>query len=86
MLQLHSVFSENENLQKLGFVESSLLFVAVRQRIMVAVTDRLTERACKEIGIDMFKIEGHITNPHQLGESYRDLRTTWMTSQVNCRI
>lgn len=49
MLQFYSFFSENENLQKLGFTESSLLFVAFQQNIRVAVSDKLMESVCKEI-------------------------------------
>ena len=74
MLQFCSFFSENANLQKLGFVESSLLFVAIRQRIMVAVTDNLMERICKEMGIEIFKIENSGAKRSQEDESEKDLR------------
>lgn len=62
MTEFISFFSENENLQKIGFSESSLLFVARRQKIAVVVTDSLTESICKEMGIEIFKIESRGSN------------------------
>lgn len=82
MLHFCSFFTENANLQKLGFVESSLLFVAIRQRIMVAVTDNLMESVCKEIGIETFKIENRRANSPQKDESEKQLRPS-QTSRLS---
>lgn len=57
MTEFLSLFQENPNLQKLGFSESSLLFVGSRRKIAIAVTDNLTENVCKQLGIEIFKVE-----------------------------
>lgn len=82
MLQLYTFFSENKNLQILGLVESSLLFVATRQRIMVAVTDNLMESVCNEMGIEIFKIENRRGNYPNKNESKKELRLS-QTSRLS---
>lgn len=76
MLQFCSFFSENANLQKLGFIESSLLFVAIRRGIIVAVTDNIMENVCKEMEIETYKIENSGPNRLQKGESEKNMKSS----------
>ena len=50
MLQFMSFFSENKCLHKIGFTESSLLFVAKLRKIKVAAVDVVTQSVCNELG------------------------------------
>lgn len=74
MLQFSSFFSENENLHRLGFAESSLLFMAIQRGIVVAVTDNMMENVCKEMGIEIFRIENRGVNRPQKDENEKNLR------------
>ena len=57
MLQFISFFHNYTSLQKIGFSESSLLFLAQSRRIKVAVMDKITQDICKELDIETIKIE-----------------------------
>lgn len=57
MLQFMSFFSENKCLHKIGFTESSLLFVAKLRKIKVAAVDVVTQSVCNELGIETIMIQ-----------------------------
>lgn len=56
MLQFNTFYSEHNDLHRIGFSESSLLFVAKRRKIKVAVLDIVTERICCELGIETINV------------------------------
>ena len=57
MQQFVSFFHTNKSLQKIGFSESSLLFLAKSRKIEVAIMDTITQKICEELGIETLKIE-----------------------------
>lgn len=56
ILQLVSFFSDNKSLQKVGFSESSVLFIAKQRKVKVAVMDMVTQSICDELGIDTINV------------------------------
>lgn len=57
MAQLALFINDNNCLQKIGFSESSLLYVAKSRKIKMAVMDRITQNICDELGIDTIQIQ-----------------------------
>ena len=57
MLRLASFISGNRCLRKIGFSESSLLYVAKQRKIAVAVGDSITQCICDELGIETIKVQ-----------------------------
>lgn len=74
MSELIAFYSENECLQKIGFAESSLLFIAKRRKIRVAAVDIITQRVCDELGIDVLKVQRKNPEPPNAEPSVNESR------------
>lgn len=59
MLQLLSAFVEDKYFQKIGLPESSLLFIAKRYNIKIAVADMATQCICDELGIETITVQSN---------------------------
>lgn len=57
MSQFVAFYSNNTSLQRIGFSESSLLFIAKSRKIKVAVMDKITRKICQELGISTIQIQ-----------------------------
>lgn len=57
MMEFARFLSENKCLQQIGFAESSMLFIARRRSIKIAVTDVVTQRVCSELGVETINIK-----------------------------
>lgn len=55
-LQYASFFYDNKCLQKIGFSESSLLFIALKRKTRIAVMDAVTQSVCDELGIETLTV------------------------------
>lgn len=61
MSQFVLFFSNNKCLHKIGFSESSVLFIAKRRKIKVAVVDAVTQCVCNELGIETINVQSRKT-------------------------
>ncbi len=57
MSQFVAFYTHNTSLQRIGFSESSLLYIAKSRKIKVAVMDRITRKICEELGICTIQIQ-----------------------------
>lgn len=57
MSQFVLFFSNNKCLHRIGFSESSVLFIAKRHNVKVAVVDTVTQCVCNELGIETINVQ-----------------------------
>lgn len=57
MSQFVLFFSNNKCLHRIGFSESSVLFIAKQRKIKVAVVDVVTQHVCDELGIGTINVQ-----------------------------
>lgn len=71
MLQFVSFFSDHKCLQRIGFSESSVLFIAKRRKIKVAVVDMVTRCVCDELGIETINVQSETSEKSEISETFR---------------
>lgn len=64
MLLFASFLSEHQCLNKVGFYDASVLFVAAHCKMIVAVADVVTRQVCNDLGIDILDVNIN----HVIGE------------------
>jgi hypothetical protein len=57
ILQYITFLSEHPYLQRIGFYEASILFVAVHRKMKVATNDAITRQVCHNLGIETIDID-----------------------------
>ena len=76
MQRFLSFVHNNTSLQKIGFSESSLLFLAKVRKIKVAIMDKITQKVCDELGIETIKIKRRKTDISEPTILNTDTRTS----------
>lgn len=74
MCQYISFFSKHKCLEKVGFTDGSILFIAIRRKCKVAAVDTVSRNVCQELGIGIINIK---SEGNQLDSTYtnqKDLR------------